>query len=154
MVIFQNKPNVNLFLLSYSISLFYRYSDLNILFICWTSEPPITDSSVLCVSVFVVIVIVLLRYAHVIEKHQNGVLNTASLSMGWISAAGLIMVGNFQVRWIILFSKLKEKQFMVAGIVKISDILIIAQGNKIWQGKQNDSLCEQWPWVTVNHQSI
>lgn len=43
-------------------------------------------------------VIVLLRYAHVIEKHQNCVLNTASLSTGWICAAGLIMVGNFQVR--------------------------------------------------------
>lgn len=42
-------------------------------------------------------VIVLLRYAHVIEKHQNCVLNTASLSTGWICAAGLIMVGNFQV---------------------------------------------------------
>lgn len=45
-----------------------------------------------------VMVIVLLRYAHVIEKHQNCVLNTASLSTGWICAAGLIMVGNFQVR--------------------------------------------------------
>ncbi|KAK6328540.1 hypothetical protein J4Q44_G00005180 [Coregonus suidteri] len=44
-----------------------------------------------------VMVIVLLRYAHVIEKHQNCVLNTAGLSTGWICAAGLIMVGNFQV---------------------------------------------------------
>ncbi|KAJ3610386.1 hypothetical protein NHX12_022478 [Muraenolepis orangiensis] len=42
-------------------------------------------------------VIVLLRYAHVIEKHQNCLLNTASLSTGWICAAGLIIVGNFQV---------------------------------------------------------
>lgn len=39
----------------------------------------------------------LLRYAHVIEKHQNGILNTAGLSTAWICAAGLIMVGNFQV---------------------------------------------------------
>lgn len=39
----------------------------------------------------------LLRYAHVIEKHQNCVLNTAGLSTAWICAAGLIMVGNFQV---------------------------------------------------------
>lgn len=45
-----------------------------------------------------VMVIVLFRYAHVIEKHQNCVLNTAGLSTGWICAAGLIMVGNFQVR--------------------------------------------------------
>ncbi|KAK6302052.1 hypothetical protein J4Q44_G00281050 [Coregonus suidteri] len=43
-----------------------------------------------------VMLIGLLRYAHVIEKHQNCVLNTASLSTGWICAAGLIMVGNFQ----------------------------------------------------------
>ncbi|MBN3276019.1 T150A protein, partial [Polyodon spathula] len=42
-------------------------------------------------------VIGLLRYAHVIEKHQNCVLNTAALSTGWICAAGLIVVGNFQV---------------------------------------------------------
>lgn len=48
--------------------------------------------------------IVLLRYAHVIEKHQNCVLNTASLSTGWICAAGLIVLGNFQVRQFILFS--------------------------------------------------
>lgn len=43
-------------------------------------------------------VIVLLHYAHVIERRQNCVLNTASLSTGWICSAGLIMVGNFQVR--------------------------------------------------------
>lgn len=51
----------------------------------------------LFVFLFLVVVIVLLRYAHVIEKHQNCVLNTASLSTGWICAAGLMMVGNFQV---------------------------------------------------------
>ena len=39
----------------------------------------------------------LLRYAHVIELHRNSVLNMAALSTGWICAAGLIMVGNFQV---------------------------------------------------------
>lgn len=44
-----------------------------------------------------VMLIGLLRYAHVIEKHQNGILNTAGLSTAWICAAGLIMVGNFQV---------------------------------------------------------
>ena len=55
----------------------------------------LTDFFHLCL--FVVMVIVLLRYAQVIEKHQNCVLNTASLSTGWICAAGLTMVGNFQV---------------------------------------------------------
>lgn len=44
-----------------------------------------------------VMLISLLRYALVMEKHQNCVLNTAGLSAGWICAAGLIMVGNFQV---------------------------------------------------------
>lgn len=53
----------------------------------------------LCFSLFfLVMVIVLLHYAHVIERRQNCVLNTASLSTGWICSAGLIMVGNFQVR--------------------------------------------------------
>jgi len=52
----------------------------------------------LCLFQLSVMVIVFLRYAHVIEKHQNCVLNTASLSTGWICAAGLIMVGNFQVQ--------------------------------------------------------
>uniref|UniRef100_A0A3Q3IPP7 CWH43-like N-terminal domain-containing protein n=1 Tax=Monopterus albus TaxID=43700 RepID=A0A3Q3IPP7_MONAL len=64
---------------------------------CGNLPPESCFLSLICnTGSFMVIVIVLLRYAHVIEKHQNGVLNTASLSMGWISAAGLIMVGNFQ----------------------------------------------------------
>ncbi|XP_062381931.1 transmembrane protein 150A-like [Sardina pilchardus] len=46
---------------------------------------------------FMVMLISLLRYAHVIDKHQNCILNTAGLSTGWMCAAGLIMVGNFQV---------------------------------------------------------
>ena len=52
-----------------------------------------------CVSLSLVMMIVLLRYAHIIEKHQNCVLNTASLSTGWICAAGLIVLGNFQVQY-------------------------------------------------------
>lgn len=70
-------------------------------------EPPITDSLSLpvCVCLPAVMVIVLFRYAHVIEKHQNCVLNTAGLSTGWICAAGLIMVGNFQVRRVFIIIK-------------------------------------------------
>lgn len=56
-----------------------------------------------CVSLAAVMVIVLFRYAHVIEKHQNCILNTAGLSTGWICAAGLIMVGNFQVLPLLYF---------------------------------------------------
>lgn len=44
-----------------------------------------------------VMLIGLLRYAHVIEKHENSILNTFGLLTAWICAAGLIMVGNFQV---------------------------------------------------------
>lgn len=45
-----------------------------------------------------VMLIGLLRYAHVIEKHQNCVLNVASLFTGWICAAGLFILGIFPVR--------------------------------------------------------
>lgn len=44
-----------------------------------------------------VMLIGLLRYAQVIEKHRNCILNTAGLSTTWICAAGLILLGNFQV---------------------------------------------------------
>uniref|UniRef100_A0AAY5KSI6 CWH43-like N-terminal domain-containing protein n=1 Tax=Esox lucius TaxID=8010 RepID=A0AAY5KSI6_ESOLU len=65
---------------------------------CGTLPPESCFFSLICsTGSFIVMVIVLLRYAHVIEKHQNCVLNTAALSTGWICAAGLIMVGNFQV---------------------------------------------------------
>ncbi|KAK0139740.1 Transmembrane protein 150A [Merluccius polli] len=65
---------------------------------CGTLPPESSFFSLICsTGSFMVMVIVLLRYAHVIEKHQNCLLNTAALSTGWICAAGLIMVGNFQV---------------------------------------------------------
>ncbi|XP_006783920.1 transmembrane protein 150A isoform X2 [Neolamprologus brichardi] len=64
---------------------------------CGTLPPESCFFSLICsTGSFMVMVIVLLRYAHVIEKHQNCVLNTASLCTGWICGAGLIMVGNFQ----------------------------------------------------------
>ncbi|KAM6897643.1 transmembrane protein 150A-like [Xenentodon cancila] len=65
---------------------------------CGTLPPESCFFSLICsIGSFMVMLIGLLRYAHVIEKHQNCVLNTAGLSAGWICAAGLIMVGNFQV---------------------------------------------------------
>nr|XP_046257667.1 transmembrane protein 150A-like isoform X2 [Scatophagus argus] len=70
-------------------------------------------------SVRSVMVIVLLRYAHVIEKHQNCVLNTASLSTGWICAAGLIMVGNFQV------DNAKVLHYVGAGIAFPTSMLFV-----------------------------
>ncbi|KAG5831439.1 hypothetical protein ANANG_G00303730 [Anguilla anguilla] len=65
---------------------------------CGTLPPESCFFSLICsTGSFMVMVIVLLRYAHVIEKQQHCMLNTAGLSTGWICAAGLIMVGNFQV---------------------------------------------------------
>ncbi|XP_057214910.1 transmembrane protein 150A-like [Triplophysa rosa] len=54
--------------------------------------------SLLCTaSSFMVIVIGVLRYAQVIHKHRNSVLNMEGLCAGWLFAAGLMIVGNFQV---------------------------------------------------------
>lgn len=53
--------------------------------------------SVVLVSL-VVILVGLLRYAHVIECCGPSLVNTLGLAAGWICAAGLTMVGNFQVR--------------------------------------------------------
>ncbi|XP_062851183.1 transmembrane protein 150A-like [Trichomycterus rosablanca] len=65
---------------------------------CGTLPPESCFFSLICsTGSFMVMFIVLLHYAYVIEKHQNCVLNLASLSTGWICSAGLIMVGNFQV---------------------------------------------------------
>ncbi|CAL9699541.1 unnamed protein product [Knipowitschia caucasica] len=63
-----------------------------------TMPPESCFFSLICsTGAFMVLLIGLLRYAHVIEKHQNCLLNTAGLSTSWICAAGLLMVGNFQV---------------------------------------------------------
>ncbi|XP_015238998.1 PREDICTED: transmembrane protein 150A-like [Cyprinodon variegatus] len=65
---------------------------------CGTLPPESCFFSLICsTGAFMVMLITLLHYAHVIERHQNSVLNIASLSTGWICAAGLTMVGNFQV---------------------------------------------------------
>ncbi|KAG8552106.1 hypothetical protein GDO81_004409 [Engystomops pustulosus] len=44
-----------------------------------------------------VMLIGLLRYAYVIERYGPSLLNTVAFVLGWICAAGLIMVGSFQV---------------------------------------------------------
>lgn len=43
-------------------------------------------------------VIGLLRYAQLIHKESNNVLNIEGLFAGWLCATGLMIVGNFQVR--------------------------------------------------------
>uniref|UniRef100_A0A663ETN2 CWH43-like N-terminal domain-containing protein n=1 Tax=Aquila chrysaetos chrysaetos TaxID=223781 RepID=A0A663ETN2_AQUCH len=44
-----------------------------------------------------VILVGLLRYAHLLERLGPSLLNTLGLATGWVCAAGLTMVGNFQV---------------------------------------------------------
>ncbi|XP_041715288.1 transmembrane protein 150A-like [Coregonus clupeaformis] len=85
---------------------------------CGTLPPESCFFSLICsTGCFMVMLIGLLRYAHVIEKHQNCVLNTASLSTGWICAAGLIMVGNFQVDYA------KVLHYVGAGVAFPTSIL-------------------------------
>ncbi|XP_058477379.1 transmembrane protein 150A-like [Solea solea] len=65
---------------------------------CGTVPPESCFFTLICTTgTFMVMLISLLRYAHVIEKHQNCLLNMAALSTGWICAAGLFMLGIFQV---------------------------------------------------------
>ncbi|XP_042624598.1 transmembrane protein 150A-like [Cyprinus carpio] len=87
---------------------------------CGTLPPESCFFSLICsTGSFMVMVIVMLRYAHVIEKHQNCVLNTASLSTGWICAAGLIMVGNFQV------DNAKVLHYVGAGVAFPTSMLFV-----------------------------
>nr|XP_023849535.1 transmembrane protein 150A-like [Salvelinus alpinus] len=87
---------------------------------CGTVPPESCFFSLICsTGCFMVMLIGLLRYAHVIEKHQNCVLNTASLSTGWICAAGLIVVGNFQVDYA------KVLHYVGAGVAFPTSILFV-----------------------------
>lgn len=65
---------------------------------CGTLPPESCLFSLICsVGSFMVMLVGFLRYAQVMERHQNSLLNTAALISCWICAAGLIVVGNFQV---------------------------------------------------------
>ncbi|XP_032358138.1 transmembrane protein 150A isoform X2 [Etheostoma spectabile] len=87
---------------------------------CGTLPPESCFFSLICsTGSFMVMLIGLLRYAHVIEKHHNCVLNTAGLSTSWICAAGLIMVGNFQVDFA------KVLHYVGAGVAFPSSMLFV-----------------------------
>eukprot|EP00062_Callorhinchus_milii_P001773 gi/632937210/ref/XP_007897675.1/ PREDICTED: transmembrane protein 150A-like [Callorhinchus milii] len=65
---------------------------------CGTFPPESCLFSLICsVGSFMVMLVGLLRYAQVKERHHRSLLNTAALVTGWICAAGLMVVGNFQV---------------------------------------------------------
>ncbi|KAK2852765.1 hypothetical protein Q7C36_007966 [Tachysurus vachellii] len=88
---------------------------------CGTLPPESCFFSLICsTGSFMVMVIVLLHYAHVIEKRQNCVLNTASLSTGWICSVGLIMVGNFQV------DNAKVLHYVGAGMAFPTSVLFVS----------------------------
>ncbi|KAM8836316.1 transmembrane protein 150A-like isoform 2-T2 [Spinachia spinachia] len=87
---------------------------------CGTLPPESCFFSLICsTGSFMVMLIGLLRYAHVIERHQNCILNTAGLSTAWICAAGLIMVGNFQV------DLAKVLHYVGAGVAFPSSMLFV-----------------------------
>uniref|UniRef100_A0A3P9NMI1 Transmembrane protein 150A-like n=1 Tax=Poecilia reticulata TaxID=8081 RepID=A0A3P9NMI1_POERE len=88
---------------------------------CGTLPPESCFFSLICsTGAFMVMLVSLLRYAHVIEKHQNCVLNMASLSTGWMCAAGLTMVGNFQVDFA------KVLHYVGAGVAFPSSMLFVS----------------------------
>uniref|UniRef100_A0A8D0LA81 CWH43-like N-terminal domain-containing protein n=1 Tax=Sphenodon punctatus TaxID=8508 RepID=A0A8D0LA81_SPHPU len=65
---------------------------------CGTFPPESCFFSLICtLGSFMVLLVGLLRYAHVMEHYGPSLLNTMGLAAGWICAAGLTMVGNFQV---------------------------------------------------------
>lgn len=65
---------------------------------CGTLPPESCFFSLICsLGSFMVILVGLLRYAHVLERVGPSLLNTLGLAAGWLCAAGLTMVGNFQV---------------------------------------------------------
>ncbi|NWI66907.1 T150A protein, partial [Todus mexicanus] len=65
---------------------------------CGTLPPESCFFSLICsLGSFMVILVGLLRYAHLLERLGPSLLNTLGLATGWVCAAGLTMVGNFQV---------------------------------------------------------
>nr|XP_033796214.1 transmembrane protein 150A-like isoform X1 [Geotrypetes seraphini] len=65
---------------------------------CGSLPPESCFFSLICtLGSFLVVLVCLLRYAHVIECCGPSLLNTITLVIGWICAAGLTMLGNFQV---------------------------------------------------------
>ncbi|XP_075466812.1 transmembrane protein 150A-like isoform X2 [Ascaphus truei] len=64
---------------------------------CGNLPPESCFFSLICsLGSFMVMLIGLLRYAYVIERYGPSLLNTVAFALGWICAAGLTMVGNFQ----------------------------------------------------------
>ncbi|XP_051958676.1 transmembrane protein 150A-like [Xyrauchen texanus] len=87
---------------------------------CGDVPPESCWFSLLCSAAsFMVIVIGLLRYAHVIHKKSNSVLNIEGLCAGGLCATGLMIVGNFQV------DHAKVLHYVGAGLVFPGSLLFV-----------------------------
>ncbi|XP_051897444.1 transmembrane protein 150A-like isoform X2 [Pristis pectinata] len=87
---------------------------------CGTLPPESCLFSLICnIGSFMVMLLGLLRYAQVMERHQKSLLNTAALVTCWSCAAGLIIVGNFQV------DNAKVLHYVGAGVGFPSSMLFI-----------------------------
>ncbi|XP_078386814.1 transmembrane protein 150A-like isoform X2 [Cetorhinus maximus] len=95
-------------------------NDIPLVSKCGTLPPESCLFSLICsVGSSMVMLVGLLRYAQVMERHQNSLLNTAALVVCWICAAGLIVVGNFQV------DNAKVLHYVGAGVGFPSSMLFI-----------------------------
>ncbi|XP_073209046.1 transmembrane protein 150A-like isoform X2 [Lepidochelys kempii] len=87
---------------------------------CGTFPPESCFFSLICsLGSFMVMLVGLLRYAHVIECCGPSLLNTLGLAAGWICAAGLTMVGNFQVDYA------KVLHYIGAGVAFPTSMLFV-----------------------------
>lgn len=87
---------------------------------CGALPPESCFFSLLCsTGSFMVMLIGLVRYAQVIDSHHHCLLNTAGLATCWICAAGLIMVGNFQVDYA------KVLHYIGAGVAFPTSMLFV-----------------------------
>ncbi|KAL7869754.1 hypothetical protein AOLI_G00137420 [Acnodon oligacanthus] len=68
---------------------------------------------------FMVMMIGLLRYAQVIHRQQNSLLNMLGLCTGWLCAAGLTIVGHFQVDFV------KVLHYVGAGLAFPCSLLFV-----------------------------
>ncbi|KAM4036188.1 transmembrane protein 150A isoform 1-T5 [Anomaloglossus baeobatrachus] len=71
------------------------------------------------VGAFMVVIICLLRYSQVIELSHNSWLNTVALISGCTNAAGLVVVGNFQVDYA------KSLHYIGAGVAFPAGLLFV-----------------------------
>ncbi|XP_017579384.1 transmembrane protein 150A-like isoform X4 [Pygocentrus nattereri] len=87
---------------------------------CGALPPESCWFSLICsIGSFMVMLIGLLRYAQVIHRQQNSPLNMLGLCTGWLCAAGLTVVGNFQVDF------LKVLHYVGAGLAFPCSLLFV-----------------------------